>query len=66
METLPSLLYSTSPNEVANLFLLADVELSIKPELNYQLVPPHARAELDVDLDSFVPMRREDLRVSLD
>jgi glycogen synthase kinase 3 beta len=41
-------------------------ELSIKPELNEKLVPPHARAQLGFDLDSFIPMRHEDLRVTLD
>lgn len=42
------------------------LEMSIKPELNHKLVPTHARAQLGFDLDTFTPMKREELRVTLD
>jgi glycogen synthase kinase 3 beta len=46
-------------------------ELSIRPELNQQLVPQHARAALraqGIDIDSldFQPMKKEDMLARLD
>ena len=46
--------------------IFVDIEMSIKPELNHKLVPPHARSQLGFDLDNFTPMRKEELRVTLD
>jgi glycogen synthase kinase 3 beta len=62
--TLPPLFNFTKRG--TSLFPSTDTEMSIKPELNHKLVPPHARAQLGFDLDSFTPMRREELRVTLD
>jgi glycogen synthase kinase 3 beta len=44
-------------------------ELSIRPDLIRQLVPPHCEAELlsrSIDLDNFVPIPLEQLKISLD
>jgi glycogen synthase kinase 3 beta len=44
-------------------------ELSIRPDLIRQLVPPHCEPELvsrSIDLDNFVPIPLEQLKISLD
>ena len=44
-------------------------ELSIAPEQNARLVPPHARKELlsrGIDLETFVPMPKEDMKAQLE
>ena len=44
-------------------------ELSIAPEQNARLVPPHARKELltrGIDLDSFIPLSQEDMKAQLE
>ena len=44
-------------------------ELSIAPEKNGRLVPPHARKELlsrGIDLEAFVPMSKEEMVAHLD
>ena len=44
-------------------------ELSVRPELNRQLVPSHCEGELasrGIVLDTFVPIPLEQLRISLD
>ena len=44
-------------------------ELSIRPDLIRELVPPHAEPELasrSIVLDNFVPIPLEQLRISLD
>ena len=44
-------------------------ELSIAPEQNARLVPPHARKELlsrGIDLDSFTPLSQEDMKAQLE
>lgn len=44
-------------------------ELSIAPEQNARLVPPHARKELlahGIDLDNFTPLSQEDMRAQLE
>ena len=46
-----------------------DTELSVRPDLMRQLVPPHTEAELasrGIHLDSFVPIPLEELRITLD
>jgi len=51
------------------LFDFTREELSIRPDLMRQLVPPHAEPELEsrgIRLDSFVPIPLEQLRISLD
>ena len=56
------------------LFLIAwltRAELSIRPDLNQQLVPPHSRATLkakgiDIDSPAFQPMKKEDMIARLD
>lgn len=51
--------------------LLADSypELSIAPEHNARLVPPHARKELlscGIDLEGFSPIPQEDMKAQLE
>jgi len=44
-------------------------ELSIKPELNHQLVPPHMKPVLaakGLDIDNLVPLSREQMMARLD
>ena len=44
-------------------------ELSIAPEKNLKLIPPHVRKELlarGIDPENFVPMSREEMRAQLD
>ena len=44
-------------------------ELSIAPELNEQLVPPHARAALEargLDINNFKPLSKEEMMAHLD
>ncbi|OSC97657.1 Pkinase-domain-containing protein [Trametes coccinea BRFM310] len=55
--------------EFPPLFDFTREELSVRPDLNRQLVPPHCEAELasrQIHLDSFVPIPLEQLRISLD
>lgn len=50
------------------LFNFTELELSIAPELNSRLVPPHARPQLaarGIDLDRFVPLRPDQIRTTL-
>lgn len=57
------------PRELPNLFDFSKHELSIAPELNHALVPPHARPALlarGIDLDNFVPMAKEEMMARLD
>ncbi len=45
------------------------VELSIAPELNVRLVPPHARSALaarSLDIDKLVPMTKDEMMARLD
>ena len=44
-------------------------ELSISPEQNARLVPPHARKELlsrGIDIDNFIPMSQEEMMAHLE
>ena len=44
-------------------------ELSIAPEKNTRLVPPHVRKDLaakGLDIDSLVPMSKEEMMAHLD
>ena len=44
-------------------------ELSIAPEQNTRLVPPHTRKELlsrGIDLENFTPMSQEDMKAQLE
>jgi len=53
----------------ANRMLICILELSIAPQLNERLVPPHARAALaarGIDLNNFVPMTKEEMIAKLD
>lgn len=50
------------PRQLPPLFNFSKVELSVAPQLNSKLVPPHARQSLGFDLDRFVPMRPEEIR----
>lgn len=46
-----------------------NVELSIAPEKNIRLVPPHARKELlarGIDLEGFVPLSKDEMMARLD
>ncbi|KAH9890710.1 Pkinase-domain-containing protein [Cubamyces lactineus] len=55
--------------EFPPLFDFTREELSVRPDLIRQLVPPHCEAELasrEIHLDSFVPIPLEQLRISLD
>lgn len=54
-----------------SIIFLADSysELSIAPEQNARLVPPHARKELlsrGIDLENLVPMSQEDMKAQLE
>lgn len=45
------------------------IELSIAPEKNIRLVPPHARRDLvlrGLDLEGFVPLSKEEMMARLD
>ena len=52
--------------------ILADIltlELSIAPDLNPRLVPPHARSALaarGLDLEKLIPMSKEEMMARLD
>lgn len=51
------------------LFNFTREELSTRPDLIHRLVPKHAEAELrarGIDIDDFVPIPLEQLRISLD
>ncbi|CDO69042.1 hypothetical protein BN946_scf184834.g49 [Trametes cinnabarina] len=55
--------------EFPPLFDFTREELSVRPDLNRQLVPPHCEPELasrQIHLDSFVPIPLEQLRIHLD
>lgn len=55
--------------ELPRLFDFTREELSIRPDLNRQLVPAHCESELSsrgISLDSFVPIPLEQLRITLD
>ncbi|KYG43024.1 hypothetical protein M433DRAFT_6675 [Acidomyces richmondensis BFW] len=55
--------------ELPNLFDFSHHELSIKPELNHQLVPPHVKpilAAKGLDIDNLVPLSREQMMARLD
>jgi glycogen synthase kinase 3 beta len=44
-------------------------ELSIAPQLNHKLVPPHVRPILaaeGLDIDNFTPMTKEEMIAKLD
>lgn len=52
-----------------NLSADMSIELSMAPELNSRLVPPHARAALEargLDIDNFTPISPEEMRAHLD
>lgn len=58
-------------DRLVNIIFLADLysELSIAPEQNARLVPPHARKELlsrGIDLDNFIPLSQEDMKAQLE
>jgi glycogen synthase kinase 3 beta len=49
--------------------LIFKTELSIAPELNSALVPPHARAALQakgLDIDNFTPLTKDQMMARLD
>ena len=59
------------PTVCVSTFLLTDSysELSIAPEHNARLVPPHARKELlsrGIDLEGFSPIPQEDMKAQLE
>lgn len=57
-----------SLRDLPPLFNFTELELSIAPELNSRLVPPHARPQLaarGIDLDRFVPLRPDQIRTTL-
>lgn len=67
--------FLTFPSMVAEsaLFSSSDTdwvtELSIAPEKNHRLIPPHARRDLalrGLDLDGFVPLSKEEMMARLD
>jgi len=50
-------------------WLTVCTELSIMPEMNNKLVPPHARralAETGIDLENFRPMTKDEMMAKLD
>ncbi|MCJ1293864.1 regulator of ime2 [Xylographa carneopallida] len=55
--------------EMPNLFDFSRHELSIAPDMNDRLVPPHARKALKskgIDLDDFSPMSKDEMMAHLD
>jgi len=57
--------------ELPALFDFSLHELSIRPDLNQRLVPPHARAalkarDLDIDSPNFKPMNKDEMIARLD
>lgn len=49
--------------------LTRPAELSVRPDLMRQLVPPHTEPELRsraIELDNFVPIPLEDMKITLD
>ncbi|KDQ18114.1 hypothetical protein BOTBODRAFT_550231 [Botryobasidium botryosum FD-172 SS1] len=55
--------------ELPRLFDFTKEELSIRPDLNHKLIPPHAESKLrerGINLDNFVPIPLEELKISLD
>jgi len=55
--------------DLPRLFDFTKEELSIRPDLNRKLIPPHAEAKLrerGINLDNFVPIPLEQLKISLD
>lgn len=58
-----------SPLLYVNRILRHTLELSVAPQLNDRLVPPHARAALaarGIDLNNFVPMTKEEMLAKLE
>ncbi|KAI8050358.1 CMGC/GSK protein kinase [Syncephalis plumigaleata] len=56
-------------NPLPSLFDFTELELSIQPELNAQLVPEHAKPALlarGINLDTFVPLDRSQMRIRLE
>ncbi|EFE36766.1 uncharacterized protein ARB_04291 [Trichophyton benhamiae CBS 112371] len=57
------------PRDMPKLFNFTRHELSIAPNMNHRLIPPHARAELvaqGLDIDNFTPLKKEDMMARLD
>jgi glycogen synthase kinase 3 beta len=59
------------PRDLPPLFDFSLHELSIRPDLNQQLVPPHIKAGLrakgiDIDSPGFLPLSKEDMQARLD
>jgi len=55
--------------ELPRLFDFTKEELSIRPDLNHKLIPSHAESKLrerGINLDNFVPIPLEELKISLD
>jgi len=67
---LPDSRHSTgAARELPNLFDFSRHELSIAPQLNSKLVPPHARAALaarGLDIDNFTPLTKDEMMARLD
>ncbi|EFW22562.1 regulator of ime2 [Coccidioides posadasii str. Silveira] len=60
---------SASARELPKLFNFTHHELSISPSLNHKLVPPHAKSELfarGIDIDNFIPLKKEEMMARLD
>jgi len=63
---------NSAPKELPKLFNFSRHELSIKPELNSRLVPPHARAALvdeqnqPLDMDNFTALKPDEMMARLD
>ncbi|EFE39056.1 hypothetical protein TRV_06272 [Trichophyton verrucosum HKI 0517] len=57
------------PRDMPKLFNFTRHELSIAPNMNHRLIPPHARAELvaqGLDIDNFTPLKKEEMMARLD
>ncbi|EEP78294.1 protein kinase gsk3 [Uncinocarpus reesii 1704] len=67
---LPDSRHPNAPNrEMPKLFNFTRHELSISPPLNQRLVPAQAKSELfasGIDLDNFVPLKKEEMIARLD
>jgi glycogen synthase kinase 3 beta len=58
-----------SSRDLPNLFDFSHHELSIAPQLNHQLVPPHIRPGLaakGLDIENLTPLTRDQMQARLD
>lgn len=61
--TLPNWRHPEEPDRpLPSLFNFSRLELSIRPDLNSKLIPPHAVNQLEVDPNNYTPMTESEIR----